>query len=332
MADLQIKKAGEEMPGDIAGLQVELKKARARVRQLKLEIESRQEETDRVLSDNLQQNEELSSLNAELMNFNQELEKKVHERTLALEAAKQDLEEHARKLEELSVTKDALMHMIVHDMKNPLTVILGTMALFKTNRYNLEEDLYASLVDSRLQAMKLLRMIEEILFISRMKTKEFQLKPSEFEINEVVKKCVETMVKTQGNKKLALNAVLSANPCRVKADLEIIERVINNLINNSIKYAPTESEIRIEVVPDESRVNVNVTNWGDPIPAEFHQKIFEMFSRVNTKDKQLSGTGLGLAFCKMAMEAHAGSIWVTSPVSSENRGACFSFQLPLIIG
>ncbi|NTV53086.1 MAG: HAMP domain-containing histidine kinase [Candidatus Firestonebacteria bacterium] len=330
MPEVQTETSEREFPADLEGMRSLVKKCRARERQLKFEIESRQEENDGVIADNLKQNEELRALNVELQKFNLELEAKVQARTLELEASKHALEEHAQKLQELGVAKEALMHMIVHDMKNPLTVVLGTLGLFKNQTHNLESELHGMLINSFGQAQKLLSMIEEILFISRMQTKEFQLKPRQVDLKNLVGECTRTMEKTLGRKNLRFSVSLPPGPCLVMADPDMVERVVNNLLNNSIKYAPGESEICVTLNFANNVPTLGVANHGDPIPREYHEKIFELFTRVNAKDTQLSGTGLGLAFCKLAVEAHGGSLWVTSPLDTEDQGACFSFTLPSV--
>jgi signal transduction histidine kinase len=281
-----------------------------------------------VVADNLKQNEELRVLNEELKKWNQELETKVGERTRELESSKGELEKHARKLQELGGAKETLMHMIVHDMKNPLTVVLGTLGLFKTENHNLEPGLHHMLVNSFGQARKLLSMIEEILLISRMQTKEFQLKPREVDVKKIIEESIRTMEKTLGKKSLRFVAAFPPEPCWVMADSDILERVINNLLNNGIKYSPWYGEIGVKLTVAEASAVIQVANHGEPIPAEHQRKIFDLFTRLNAHDSQVSGTGLGLAFCKLAVEAHGGTLTVVSPLNYEDQGACFTITLP----
>jgi len=319
-----------ELPEDLEGMRALVRKCQAREHQLKMEIESRQEENDRIVADNLKQNEELRVLNAALQKFNQELEGMVRERTVELEASQHSLQEDALKLQELGEAKETLMHMIVHDMKNPLTVVLGTLGLFKGESHNLEAGLHHMLLNSFGQAQKLLSMIEEILLISRMQTKEFQLKPREVDVKKIIEESIRTMDKTLGKKSLRFMVVLPSEPCRAMADPDILERVINNLLNNGIKYSPWYGEIGVTLRVSEAGVVIQVANHGELIPAEHQRKIFELFTRLNARDSQVSGTGLGLAFCKLAVEAHGGTLAVVSPLSYEDQGACFTITLPSV--
>jgi signal transduction histidine kinase len=302
-----------------------------RIRQLKQEIETRQNENEKVIADNLAQNEKLRVLNEELTHFNQDLENKVKERTSEVEASKQHLEDQAEQLLELNKTKEALTHMIVHDMKNPLTVVMGTLRLLEKKDLGLEPMLKEFISDSHYQAKVLFRMMEEMLFISRMQTKEFQLKLEATDLVRLLTQAVNNMSRTTQAKKVELVFTPPRKHLEQKVDGDMIERIVNNLLNNSIKYAPNNSKVTVDLAQEDNRVLITVTNVGEPIPAEYHTKIFELFARVNAKDKQLSGTGLGLAFCKLAVEAHHGTIAVVSPLPGRDRGTAFTVALPLEI-
>ncbi len=286
----------------------------ARIRQLKAEISHYKKETDEVVDQNLISNLELIALN-------QELEVKVKQRTRELENANE-------KLSELNAVKESLMHMIVHDMKNPLTAILGTLSLFERNSFGLKSELHELLIGSLGHGHKLLDMIEGILFISRMKTKEFRLKLNPTNLIALMRQSIALMSNTTGSKQLTFNFSPPCDEFYLSVDEQIIERVIHNLLNNAIKYSPAGHTIEIEFDVLPNQVSISVTNIGEPIPVEHHLKIFNLFSRVNANDTQLSGTGIGLNFCKLAIEAHHGDIRVVSPVPPSQQGVKFIFTLP----
>jgi K+-sensing histidine kinase KdpD len=306
-----------------------------RIRQLKNGISSSNRENDHMVDEYIMQN-------LELVNLNKNLEYKVKERTRELEVANVKLEvmntnlidanarlgEQTLQLEQLNEAKEALMHMVVHDLKNPLTAILGTLTLFSRNSFTLPQNIHEMLLGAHANGIKLLSMIEEILMISRMKTKEFNLKLERTNLIQTVFTSVDMMKKTSMHKKLNFVFQPSQQELPLTMDVQLIERVINNLLNNAIKYAPKDSEILVEVTSSEERVMVGVTNWGDPIPKEHHTKIFALFTRVKKEDTQLSGTGIGLAFCKLAVEAHHGTLGIVSPVPPKDNGVCFQFSLP----
>ncbi len=298
-----------------------VKKYEAHIRQLKLEIVSRREENEKIIADNLRQNEELRELNYTL-------DKKVQARTEELALAKEAAEEQNVKLTELSNSKEALMHMVVHDMKNPLTVIIGTLGLCRGNRLQIPPEPQQMLLDAHVQSVKLLCMVEEILTISRMQSKEFEVHPEPMDMISLMHQSLSMMSLTMGGKKVTFRFEPTMTEAYVLGDYQTIERTLNNLMNNAIKYAPGESEIILDILEEEGVIEIGVTNWGDPIPQECQDKIFDQFYRVKADIAKHAGTGLGLTFCRLAVHAHKGTIGVQSPVPPEDRGARFFFTLP----
>lgn len=297
-------------------------KAEARNRQLQLEIATRRKESERIIAENLRQNEELHILNSSL-------EEKIKERTRQLEASNQTLEKKNQELESLTETKEAMMHMMVHDLKNPLTSILGTLALAQNPKLNLDPSLREVLQDGNQMAHKLLAMIEGILDISRMRSKEFKIQAAQTDLVRLMQQTVALMTAMADGKKIPLTFLPPAEPVMAMVDAALVERVLGNLISNGLKYAPQGSSLDLRLKIAEGEAVISVINWGVPIPAEYHEKIFELFARVDSQNKGIRGTGLGLAFCKLAAEAHQGKISVESPVSPHDHGAQFRLSLPL---
>jgi len=271
-----------------AGVSVEiaLQRAQTRNRQLQAELKSRQAENESIVAENLRQNEALRT-------YSEDMGSLVKMRTWELEVAKHKLEIQARQLKEVGEAKEALMHMIVHDMKNPLTAVLGALAMFKRNAFGLEEELHGMLLDAHGQSLRLLSMIEEILIISRMRSKEFQIQAQPVVLEELIQRCHDLMEKTVGERKLTLRYAPPAEKLTVLADASVIERVVNNLLNNAMKYAPRGSEILITSEQRENMAIIGVTNWGEPIPPDFHQKVFELFCRVEARHPSLPAPAWG---------------------------------------
>lgn len=313
-----------ETEADAAFLEMQktIKKDTARIRQLKQEICSRQEENNRIINENLKQNEELCRLN-------QSLDQRVRERTRELQESKEKLEIQNTELEELTESKEAMMHMIVHDMKNPLTSIMGVLALSQCPDYEITPELKELLFDANKQSARLHAMIDDILIISKMRSKEFQVKTTPTNLVSLVEQCVAMMRTTLKKGRAHLKYEAEFSELVVLIDFPMIERVVNNIINNAIKYAPPGSEILVEILRESEYAKVNIRNQGEAIPMEYHQKIFELFGRARTKSNGIEGTGLGLAFGKLAIEAHGCCIGVESPISPRGRGVCFYFTLPL---
>jgi signal transduction histidine kinase len=120
--------------------------------------------------------------------------------------------------------------------------------------------------------------------------------------------------------------LVASEPVRISCDAELIRRVLENLIGNAIKHTPTSGRVVVAASATPSGARVTVSDEGDGIPEQAKQRIFEKFGTIATRrDRQYHSVGLGLAFCKLAVLAHGGSIGVTS---RDPRGSTFWFDLP----
>jgi two-component system sensor histidine kinase/response regulator len=115
---------------------------------------------------------------------------------------------------------------------------------------------------------------------------------------------------------------LPENPTPGFCDGPIIRRVIMNLLSNAIKFTPVKGHITLTMVPHDGDVRVSVTDTGPGIPPEFHESIFDMYAQVDVRE---FSSGIGLTFCKLAVEAHGGTMGVESAVGA---GSTLWFQVP----
>jgi len=114
----------------------------------------------------------------------------------------------------------------------------------------------------------------------------------------------------------------------ITVDEDLIERVLDNLIYNAFKYTETDGHIEVNVRIQDRSLLIEIRDDGQGIPDEYHERIFDKFVQVTSANGEplRKGTGLGLAFCRLAIEAHGGKIWVDS---EPEQGSVFSFTLPL---
>jgi ligand-binding sensor domain-containing protein/signal transduction histidine kinase len=264
------------------------------------------------------------------------LEKLVKERTQDLALAKEKLEDSLKvmeaqksilekqtqklqnanaKLLDLSKFKEGLTSMIVHDLKNPLNTILGI-----TEK---QEVLQA--------ARQMLNMVFNILDVQKFENTEFQLQISQQRLIKIVYNSLNQVRLLLERKSIeVINQI--PNHIVVSIDAEVIERVLINLLTNAIKFTPNNEKITLYINPDfatpaNDQVSIAIADSGIGIPADKLEVIFEKFAQVEAlKSGDVRSTGLGLTFCKMAVEAHKGQIGV---VSREGEGAIFWFSLPL---
>ncbi|MCX5666958.1 MAG: ATP-binding protein [Candidatus Omnitrophica bacterium] len=252
-------------------------------------------------------------------------ERKQMEEDLA--QAKKTVEDNYKKLRELEDMKDSLTHMIIHDLNNPLATVLGLMYVLKMQfEDKLTEGQKTSLAIAFAAGDGLRRMIGNLLDINKMEEGKIRLRYGYFNLGVIAEEVVGQMqvIARVDEKTVSLEA--SENIPDVSADKGLITRVIANLVDNAVKYTPVKGSVCVKTLynRDEKSFYVHVSDTGDGIPTEYLNKIFDKFAQVETK-KARTGRGLGLTFCKMAVEAHGGKIWVES---EPGKGSIFTFTLP----
>ncbi len=237
-----------------------------------------------------------------------------------------ELKRHNQRLEELERLRDNLTSMIVHDMKAPLGGIAGYLELLDMEAgEKLDEEQKGYVTEAREAAARLVRMADTLLDISRLEERRMPLTPSLCDLREIVTEAVREVESLAIEKDVRVT--LSGDCRETVCDGEIIHRVVVNLVENAVTYAPEKSEIRITLEDYGDYVRVGVKDEGPGIPQQWHKKIFEKFGQVELRrERKLYSTGLGLTFCKLAVEAHQGEIGVKS---EEGRGSLFWFSLPV---
>ncbi|MBU4305167.1 MAG: response regulator [Candidatus Omnitrophica bacterium] len=247
---------------------------------------------------------------------------------LRIKYLRDELDRNYRKLKELEDLKDNLLHMVVHDMNNLANIIcLGLEFLRKNNKGSLTQQQLTVLEKMTISADALNMMIGNLLDINKMEEGKLKLSYESFSLYELAKDVISQMqmIAVEPGTELLLEA--EENMPEINADKELIRRVIANLIGNAVKFTPDRENIRVGIFLKEENGGffyVQVKDKGKGIPAEYAEKIFEKFAQVGDKANR-RGRGLGLAFCKMAVEAHGGRIWVES---GPGMGSLFTFSLP----
>lgn len=264
------------------------------------------------------------------------LERKVKDQTESLreeiaerKRVNEQLADTNRKLKELESMKEDLISMVVHDMKNPVSnSILALDVIAYGNEATLNEEQVDFLKVAKRNQFVLSEMITNLLDISRIESGKLQIKNAAMDMLELAQRIVERHA-TMAEKE-AKSIVLSVDPQaqRIVSDERLIERTLANLLSNAVKHSYPGGEIRVEILPvsKHNGIEVSVSDFGEGIPTEFHAKIFEKYSQADKRKLgKRNDTGLGLAFCKIAVEALGGSISVKS---EKDKGSKFTFHLP----
>jgi len=237
----------------------------------------------------------------------------------------EQLQEKHRHLQELEKLRNDLTHMIVHDLRTPLTSILTGLQTMEMMG-GLDES-HLELLNMGIQGGEaLLGMINDLLDISKTEDGSIQMKYEDLNVEDVVKQAVRQVTELAREKSLALKTEMTSGLPGIRADEDKLRRTLVNLLGNAIKFSPEESTITLSVKQQSPSLVFSVSDKGEGIPKEYFERIFEKFGQVETrKSGQKMSTGLGLTFCKMAVEAHGGKIWLESETG---KGSTFFFTIP----
>ena len=228
-------------------------------------------------------------------------------------------------LRESERLRDNLTQMIVHDLRNPLVALMGWLDLLQSQRMQDADGVEQLLLkNARHGGEVLLGMVSELLDISKMEAGKLRLNPQAVDLCALLRETADAMHALGEVEELDLQVVPCDAAVTVTCDRQLISRVLVNLVSNAIKHTPAGGSVTLSVHLQADEVQVRVSDTGIGISAENQARIFEKFAQVQQKGER-RGTGLGLTFCKIAMEAHGGRIWVESEVG---EGSTFAFTLP----
>jgi signal transduction histidine kinase len=247
---------------------------------------------------------------------------------LKLKAATDALEESLRKQRELQKMRDDLMKMIVHDLKTPLTSVLATMEMLLDGDFgSLVDGQRSAIGEAEGKAEDLLALINDVLEVSRIEEAELTLDLQPIAPAALLTEIEhEWAVRFQQERAQSIVEVTDDAPV-FEADRQLLKRVINNLVQNAVTHSAEAVKIEFKARKDGDGVMFTIADNGPGIPPQYHEVIFRKFERVRTQGvPRTRSSGLGLAFCKMVVDAHGGRIWVQS---AEGQGSAFHFTLPL---
>jgi signal transduction histidine kinase len=240
--------------------------------------------------------------------------------------AKEAAEDNFRRLQELEKSRDTLVHMIVHDLRTPLTSFSSGLQLLDSMG-SLNELQRECLDIALIGADTLLGMINDLLDVSKMEAGQLELQKERIAPASVVESAVKQILQSAESKNITLEKNIAPEAPELEADARKLCRVLVNLIGNAIKFTPESGTITINVRPHDDGILYSVRDTGLGIPSEAFEHIFEKFGQLEKRQSgERASTGLGLTFCKLVVEAHDGRIWVESQLE---QGSEFLFVVPV---
>ena len=240
------------------------------------------------------------------------------------------VQESYAQLKELEGLRDDLTHMIVHDLRTPLTSLLtGLQTIEYMGELNADQKEFLELATDG--GKSLLGLINDLLDISKMEDGSLQLETTDLSAGDLVKESLGQVRMLAQTKAITLTADVPEDLSPFRGDKDKLRRTIINLLGNALKFTPKNGTVTLSAHTGEDNGNAavffSVRDTGEGIPESAFGRIFEKFGQVqDRKEGRKNSTGLGLTFCKMVVEAHGGRIWVESELGV---GSVFSFTVPI---
>lgn len=234
------------------------------------------------------------------------------------------LKNYVERERESEKEKNEFITSIAHDLRTPLTSIIGYLDLV-VNHENLQEDKKREYIRiSYDKSMKLKQLTDEFFHFTKMGHKEVELKLETIDMVKLMEQLLNEFYPQFSENKLTFELKTNVDTMMIEGDPNLLVRVFENLINNAIKYGYEGKRVDVLIDGQETYCKISVVNYGKVIPAEELPLIFQKFYRVEqSRSRQTGGTGLGLAIAKEVVEKHGGNIHV----SSDRNGTRFVTKL-----
>ena len=221
-------------------------------------------------------------------------------------------------------TRDDLTHMIIHDLRAPLGLVTGYVDILEQIASNkLDADEAECVTGAKRGADDMEEMISMLLDIGRFEAGRMPLRIQDHDLAEIARKAADRFTPVLRDR--TLRCEMPAESVTAFCDADVIRRILENLISNALKFTKSDGTIRINVKRTGADVTISVSDDGEGIPRDQHEHVFEKFGQTKSGRQHRHSTGLGLAFCRLGVEAHQGKIGVQS---EPGNGSTFWFTLP----
>jgi signal transduction histidine kinase len=232
--------------------------------------------------------------------------------------------------QELAERREELTRMIVHDLRNPLTTIATTIQMAQNRLPSADEQVHLLLQNSVSSSQDLLDMVDSLMDMHRMEAGRSIVDPDAMRLPPLVEMVMTRLQPLLAYKEMTWTLTAAPDLSPVWADAELVRRILVNLLDNALKFTPAHGRITISLQTEPAQpgfdpgVRCIIQDSGPGIPPAFREQAFDRYTRTNPGGAPVRGAGLGLTFCKMAVEAQHGRIWVEDAA----EGSQFVFTLP----
>ncbi|MEO8197424.1 MAG: hybrid sensor histidine kinase/response regulator [Thermoanaerobaculia bacterium] len=229
------------------------------------------------------------------------------------------------KLRELERFRHDLVHMVAHDMRSPLMAVTGYLELLDIESDKLAEDHRDFVTQALDGARTLVRMIDSMLDTDRLEAGKLPLQLADCDLRAIIDLAIASLGPAN-TKRLSIE-MTTPGRIVVHADGEVLRRVIANLVANALRSTQGDAKVRLVASSTAVRARLEVHDSGAPIPEDFRARVFEKYAtRAGDRSRDRRAVGLGLTFCRLAVEAHGGAIGF----ESGQEGTTFWIELPAI--
>ncbi len=227
---------------------------------------------------------------------------------------------------EVERTKDELITNVAHDLRTPLTSILGYLDLLNQGDFLTPEQKQKYLDIVSAKARQLETLVKALFDYTRYDKDKVKIRKEILDLNLFVPQLVDEFYPSFMENQLTCKTDFCEGALNVEGNGELLARAVGNLMSNAVKYGSDGKVVEVKTGREGKCAVISIINYGRVIPAEKLDKIFDKFYRVeNSRSLQTGGTGLGLAITKNIVNLHGGKIWA----SSDETGTCFQIELPV---
>ena len=211
-----------------------------------------------------------------------------------------------------------------HELRTPVATARTAAAVALQQPHRTEDEYRETLAIIEQQTIRLSRIVDDMFTLARADAGSYPVRRTPMYLDEVVDDVVRAIRVLAGTKRVSIEFT-TVRSASFTGDEELVRRLVGNLLDNAIRYAPPDSQVQVAVTQESTGYRVSVTDAGDGIPADMQPHIFERFFRVDAARTPAGGAGLGLALARWIARAHGGDVML---VSSSHEGTTFAAVLP----